>query len=122
MSLVLLHALRERGVEGRLGRVFVFQGLFNFGFMSVLNLVTASFYLQENVVLHGHGLPYSESLILSDILACRLILDLRWSLTPTESTELHEQSRLVREGLRGCTSGRRRGIRGTAEVTSRAVI
>ncbi|KAH7921773.1 hypothetical protein BV22DRAFT_1176231 [Leucogyrophana mollusca] len=31
---------------------------------------------------------------------CRM-LDLRRSLTPTESMELHEQSRVVREGLRG---------------------
>ncbi|KAH7912559.1 hypothetical protein BJ138DRAFT_779044 [Hygrophoropsis aurantiaca] len=98
MSLVLFHARRVRAVDGKLGRYFVFQGLLNFSLMSILNLFTASFYFMPEVTLNGHGLPFS--LILSDVFACRLILDLRRSAASTETMDLEEQSRIVRVGLR----------------------
>ncbi|EGN98348.1 hypothetical protein SERLA73DRAFT_183304 [Serpula lacrymans var. lacrymans S7.3] len=65
--------------------------------VSSLNLITGAFYLTNNTDLEGHGLTFA--LNLSDVFVCRLILSLRRQVTPTESTQLEEQSRIVREAL-----------------------
>lgn len=45
------------------------------------------------------GITLPLTLVMSDIIACRLILSLRRRVSPTESFELQEQSRFVAEAL-----------------------
>jgi hypothetical protein len=94
MALVIVHCIRIRSTQGRLGRAFLRQGLGAFVAMSVLNLLSASFYLLPSIELNGIGIPIT--MICPNVIACRLILKLRRRVLPTASVELDVQSRLVR--------------------------
>ncbi|KAK0201799.1 hypothetical protein DFS33DRAFT_1022790 [Desarmillaria ectypa] len=96
MVLCIVHCLRRRSAQGPLGRVFLKQSIGAFVVISSLNFITAmSFFGRSS--LTGKTLPLT--LVMSDIMACRLILSLRRRVSPTESFELQEQSRFVTEAL-----------------------
>ncbi|ESK95745.1 hypothetical protein Moror_12474 [Moniliophthora roreri MCA 2997] len=97
MMIIVVHCIRTRSTQGSLGRFFLMQGIVVFISMSILNLWTGINYLSTSRQWNGTGLPMS--LVLSNVLACRLILSLRRRVMPTESHELRLQSRLVREAL-----------------------
>ncbi|KAL0581149.1 hypothetical protein V5O48_000839 [Marasmius crinis-equi] len=92
------HSFRIRSTQGRLGRLFIFQGFAVFTLMSALNLGIACNYLSTSREFNGTLMPIIMTL--SNVLACRLTLSLRKRVLPTETYELRRQSRVVREALR----------------------
>jgi hypothetical protein len=97
MSVVILHCIRIRSTQGTLGRTFLKQGAGVFVVMSGLNLLVASIYLGRNRQFDGVGTPFL--MILGPVLACRLVLMLRRTVSPSESEERRRQSCLVREAF-----------------------
>ncbi|KAL0961310.1 hypothetical protein HGRIS_006269 [Hohenbuehelia grisea] len=93
---VVVHCFRMGSVQGRLGKAFLFQGLTAFIVMAALNLMAAVLYLRPDRRFNGIGLPF---LVLSDVLACHLILDLRRRVSPTEEDLEEEQSRIVHKAF-----------------------
>jgi len=96
MLIVIAHTLRIQSTQGSLGKLFIAQGLGTFAFMSTLHLFSAIIYLRSDRQYDGIGLPLT---LVSDVLACRLILALRRQVAPTTSQLSMLQSRLVREAL-----------------------
>lgn len=94
---VLLHSFRIRSSQGRLGQTFLLQALIFFIVMAAVNLLTAVTYFQRNKTYNGFGLPFA--FLLPPIIACRIVLQLRRLVTPTETHELREQSQVVREAF-----------------------
>lgn len=94
---VVGHCIKTRSTQGPLGKEFIQQGLVAFVVTAILNLVTAVTYIQPARAYSGVSLPFAIGLPLP--LACRLILTLRRRVSPTETFELREQSRIVRRGL-----------------------
>jgi len=97
MSVVILHCIRIRSTQGSLGRTFLKQGAGVFVVMSGVNLLVAFIYLGRNRQFDGVGTPFL--MILSPVLACRLVLMLRRTVSPSETEELRRQSGLVREAF-----------------------
>ncbi|KAL5533731.1 hypothetical protein ACEPAG_191 [Sanghuangporus baumii] len=56
-------------------QTFLREGIFYFVFISIANLINGIFYLQPKAVMSAINIPLS--IMFSDLLACRMILDLR---------------------------------------------
>ncbi|KAI0036597.1 hypothetical protein K488DRAFT_29210, partial [Vararia minispora EC-137] len=63
------------GSSSRLIQTFLREGVFYYILISIANLVNGIFYLQPHQVISAINIPLS--VMLSPVLACRLILDLR---------------------------------------------
>jgi hypothetical protein len=98
MAIVFICFIIRRGGDIPLARSFICQGLGFFVLVSVLNLMNATFWFIPGLGLSGVSFPMV--LILSNVLACRLIVLLRQQVTPTESYQLRQCSQLVREALK----------------------
>ncbi|KAF9267324.1 hypothetical protein L218DRAFT_681321 [Marasmius fiardii PR-910] len=98
MIIIVVHCFRIRSTQGRLGRLFLFQGFVVFVLMSTLNIGIAWNYLSTSREFNGVFVPIS--LTLSNVLACRLTLSLRRQATPSESYQLRMQSEVVGRALR----------------------
>jgi hypothetical protein len=98
LAVVVVHCIRtgwNRDVS--LARYFVNQGLTAFIAVIFVNVATAISFFNPPRYQTGVGLPLI--LIISNVFACRLILQLRSRFMPT-SWEIKQQiSRVVREGL-----------------------
>ncbi|TFK39684.1 hypothetical protein BDQ12DRAFT_681018 [Crucibulum laeve] len=90
--LAFCHIKRSREVS--LGRYFVKQGLVSFAFVTVLNISSAILYFRPPSFRTGVGLPLI--LIIGNLVACRVILDLRSKTLPTESQIEQQNSRIIR--------------------------
>ncbi|KAI0068075.1 hypothetical protein BV25DRAFT_514286 [Artomyces pyxidatus] len=66
---------RNGGPSSRLIQTFLREGVFYYLLISVANLINGIFYLQPRQVISAINIPLS--VMLSPVLACRLILDLR---------------------------------------------
>ncbi|KIM39675.1 hypothetical protein M413DRAFT_415733 [Hebeloma cylindrosporum] len=80
-----------------LAHYFVSQGLTSFAFVSIINIATAITFFKPPRFHIGTGLPLI--IVVSNIVACRLILQLREKVTPTESEISRRHSVLVRNAL-----------------------
>jgi len=101
--IVGVHYWRYRPMRGQLLKTFVEQGIYGFFAMSAVNLLASAEYFKPIKHIHGMGMQFA--FVLNNIIACRLILNLRRTSSPT-LTELDQaQSRLVREALAGIEAG-----------------
>ncbi|KAF8072073.1 hypothetical protein FPV67DRAFT_917925 [Lyophyllum atratum] len=105
--IMTMHCIRLRSLQGPLGKTFIRQGFGAFFLMSIIHIMaaTAAF---AGAVSFGGGLILPLPLILSNIVACRLTLDLRkhvWIGSGTD--QLDDLSRVVRNAA---------GLSGTSRV------
>ncbi|KZV76958.1 hypothetical protein PENSPDRAFT_679628 [Peniophora sp. CONT] len=77
MTIVKAVYIRRRngGPSSRLIQTFLREGVFYFVLISIANLINGIFYLQPRQVISAINIPLS--VMLSPVIACRLILDLR---------------------------------------------
>ncbi|KAJ3558974.1 hypothetical protein NM688_g620 [Phlebia brevispora] len=77
MTVVKAFAIRRRsgGSSSRLIQTFLREGVFYYILISIANLINGIFYLQPRQAISAICIPLS--VMLSPVLACRLILDLR---------------------------------------------
>ncbi|KAH6915796.1 hypothetical protein BKA70DRAFT_470338 [Coprinopsis sp. MPI-PUGE-AT-0042] len=99
MSLVIVvyYCLRRYNGQTSLGRYFLKQGLNVFAYTSAVALVSIVFYFKGPGGGNAIGLPII--FVLPDMLACRLILELRSRAVLTESQISRLNSRIVRDAL-----------------------
>jgi len=97
LAVVLVHCFRNNSREISLGRYIVDQGLLSFAFVIGLNVAAACIFFNRKSLHNGIGLPFI--LIISNLIACRIILNLRRRLSPTESEIEAAHSQIVREAL-----------------------
>ncbi|KAJ6605827.1 hypothetical protein B0H10DRAFT_601946 [Mycena sp. CBHHK59/15] len=93
LSIIAIYCLRKRSIQGSLGRTFINQGLFAFGVVIAVQSVSLGTYFNPAGYHNGVGLPYI--LVIPNLIACRLILDLRRKALPTETQILRRNSLLV---------------------------
>ncbi|KAJ6474650.1 hypothetical protein C8R47DRAFT_1221060 [Mycena vitilis] len=93
LSTIALYCLRTRSTRGSLGRIFISQGLGAFAVVLTVHGVALGTYFSPTGFHNGVGLPYI--LVISNLMACRLILDLRRKALPTETEILRRHSHLV---------------------------
>jgi len=96
-GMVFAHAIRSQGMFGPLGKLFVAQGLIAFVVLSVMNLATAIIGFTSDQRWHGLSILSGQ---LSNIVACRLILMLRRGTDPTATTQLGNDTKLLRDEIR----------------------
>jgi len=97
LIVVLVHCHRTRSRQISLGRYFVNQGLAAFCFVSAVNILTAAIFFEPNSFKSGIGLPFI--LVVSNLIACRVILQLRRQVMPTKSEISRRHSQLVRDAF-----------------------
>jgi len=97
ITMVGIHCWRNYSLRGRLLTTFIEQGITGFFIMSAVNLLAMAEYFKPIKEDHGIGMEFAFTL--NNIVACRLILNLRrFSLpTPTEIDRAH--SVIVRDAL-----------------------
>ncbi|KAF9466499.1 hypothetical protein BDZ94DRAFT_172345 [Collybia nuda] len=96
-SVIAFHCFRLRSLQGPLGKTFVIQSLGAFVIMTAVHITSATISFRNKTFAGGIVAPIP--LILSNIVACRLILSIRRRVSPTETTESRELSQLVRNAL-----------------------
>jgi len=97
LTVVLVYCYKCRAREVSLGRYFVNQGLIAFAFVCVINIICVASYFRPPSYRSGTGLPMI--LVLPNIVACRVILQLRSRCLPSDTEISRRNSRLVREAL-----------------------
>ncbi|KAJ6485735.1 hypothetical protein C8R45DRAFT_280762 [Mycena sanguinolenta] len=97
LSIIVIYCLRARSTRGSLGRLFISQGLSSFAVVLVVHSIALSLYFSPQGYYNGIGLPYI--LVISNLMACRIILDLRRKALPTETEILRQHSFLVDQAL-----------------------
>ncbi|KJA28256.1 hypothetical protein HYPSUDRAFT_34642 [Hypholoma sublateritium FD-334 SS-4] len=91
-----IHSGWHRDVS--LARYFVHQGLTAFAFVSCVSVTTAITFFRPPRYHTGVGIPLI--LVIPNLVACRVILQLRAQVIPTESELERRHSGLVRDALR----------------------
>jgi len=97
LSVVIVHCRRVRTPQGSLGKTFIHQGLGAFAIVFALHCVAFGLYFDPHDFRNGVGLPFI--LVVSNIIACRLILQLRLKVSPTATEISRQHSVLVRNAL-----------------------
>jgi len=97
LSVIIIYCLRTRSTRGSLGRIFLSQGLGAFAVVLAVHGIALGTYFSTQGYHNGLGLPLI--LIISNLMACRLILDLRQKAQPTETQILRQHSFLVDKAL-----------------------
>ncbi|KAJ7460785.1 hypothetical protein FB451DRAFT_1044987, partial [Mycena latifolia] len=97
LSIIVIYCLRTRSTRGSLGRMFIRQGLGSLAIVLVVHALALGTYFSPSTDHNGVGLPYI--LVISNLMACRLILDLRRKARPTETEILRQHSHLVDEAF-----------------------
>ncbi|TDL21002.1 hypothetical protein BD410DRAFT_750322 [Rickenella mellea] len=83
---------RTGGLSSPLIQTFLREGVFYYLLISVANLVNGIFYLQPRQVISAINIPLS--VMFGDVLACRLILDLRERGSVAAQLSIHTSPRL----------------------------
>ncbi|KAJ7355760.1 hypothetical protein DFH08DRAFT_507633 [Mycena albidolilacea] len=99
LSIIIVYCLRTHSTRGSLGRLFISQGLGSFGVVLMVHGVALGLYFSPHTYYNGIGLPYI--LVISNLMACRLILDLRRKALPTETEILRQNSFIVNQAIEG---------------------
>ncbi|KAL0953972.1 hypothetical protein HGRIS_005131 [Hohenbuehelia grisea] len=97
LTVVLLHCFKIRSMQGSLGLMFVRQGLISFVVVLLVNVTAAIVYFGRKSQYNGVGLPFM--LVLSNLVACRLILGLSRRASPTDTKIIRQHSQIVRDAL-----------------------
>jgi len=97
LGVILWHFYRTRGADISLGRFFVLQGIYAFCFALAINLMTAVLFFDPNNKYTGIGLPLF--LVTPNLIACRLVLQLRRKVTLTDSEISRRNSEIVHNAL-----------------------
>lgn len=80
-----------------LARYFVHQGFVAFAFISLVNIATAIIFFKPPRFHTGVGLPLI--LVVSNVIACRIILQLRKQVIPSETEISRRNSLIVRHAM-----------------------
>ncbi|KAJ7272645.1 hypothetical protein B0H12DRAFT_1091427 [Mycena haematopus] len=99
LSIIILYCVRIHSTRGSLGRLFISQGLSSFAVVLLVHGIALGLYFSPQTYYNGIGLPYI--LVISNLMACRLILDLRRKALPTETEILRQHSFLVDQAFEG---------------------
>ncbi|CAK5263935.1 unnamed protein product [Mycena citricolor] len=115
LLVIIVYRIRKRDLQGSLSRAFLNQGLSAFAFMVVVHATAIGSYYKSVRPIHGKGLRHPLTvpsprllhngmglpyiLILSNVMACRVILDLRNKARPTESEIERQHSALIEDEL-----------------------
>ncbi|KAJ7623645.1 hypothetical protein FB45DRAFT_111831 [Roridomyces roridus] len=94
---IAIYCLRAHSIRGSLGRIFITQGLAAWLAVLTVHAVALGIFFSPELFHNGVGLPCV--LILSNLIACRLILDLRRRALPTETQILRRHSHIVDKAL-----------------------
>jgi len=103
-AIVIVHCFRFRTTFGPLGKAFIVQGLAVFIIISAVHLAVSIIYLSPARADKWYGLGVT-TLILPNILACRLILALRRQVNPTATDDRRKASEGVRSAIRNLEIG-----------------
>jgi len=95
-AVVAIHSIRFPALWGPLAKAFVVHGLMAFFVLSALSLVMAIAFLSRDPKWATVSILY---ILLSDVIACRLILMFRKQVNPSATTQDREFSRLVQDAI-----------------------
>jgi hypothetical protein len=93
LCIVMAHCWQIKSLQGHLGHMFINQGIAAFVIMSAANLIAGIECFVPIIRLYSIGLQFS--MVVNNLVACRLILELRQYVTPTESEIAADQSRMI---------------------------
>jgi len=93
LSVIITYCLWARSTRGSFGRIFITQGIGGFTAVLVVHASALGVYFNPQTFYNGVGLPYV--LVISNLIACRLILHLRRKALPTETELMRRHSQLV---------------------------
>ncbi|KAJ6485737.1 hypothetical protein C8R45DRAFT_828674 [Mycena sanguinolenta] len=96
LSIIIIYCLRTRSTRGSLGRLFISQGVSS---NSSIVFVSAPSPLCWRPQGYHNGIGLLYILVISNLMACRIILDLRRKALPTETEILRQHSFLVDQAL-----------------------
>ncbi|KAK7031543.1 hypothetical protein R3P38DRAFT_819285 [Favolaschia claudopus] len=99
LSIIILYCVQIRSTQGSLGRIFISQGLGSFAIVLGVHAIALGLYFSPRTLYNGIGLPYI--LVISNLMACRLILDLRRKALPTDEEILRRHSLIVDQAIDG---------------------
>ncbi|KAF8129669.1 hypothetical protein K438DRAFT_749386 [Mycena galopus ATCC 62051] len=99
LSVIIIYCLRKRSTRGSLGRLFISQGLSSFTVVLLVHGIALGLYFSPQGYYNGFGLPYI--LVISNLMACRLIVDLRRKALPTETEIWRQNSFIVDQAFEG---------------------
>jgi hypothetical protein len=92
LIVVAYYCVVNKSRDISLGRYFLRQGLLSFIFICLVNIAAAIEYFKPPRFFGGVGIPVA--FMVSNILACRIILQLRAKVNPT-STQLDQLNSLM---------------------------
>jgi len=95
-AIIFMHCLRFRSTWGPLGRVIISQGLLAYIMLTVVNIAITVTYRSPDPKWDGIGFL---SLIIPEVLACRLILMLRRGADRTATIDDKRQLKIVRDAM-----------------------
>ncbi|KJA28257.1 hypothetical protein HYPSUDRAFT_34644 [Hypholoma sublateritium FD-334 SS-4] len=93
LGIVIIYCTKNHTGRTPLAGYFLKQGLITFAWISITNVISVIVYFKAHDPFSGLGLPFI--LVISNILACRLILSLRVHVRPTDTQLSREYSALV---------------------------
>ncbi|KAJ7132284.1 hypothetical protein C8R44DRAFT_871260 [Mycena epipterygia] len=97
LTIIAIYCVRQHSTRGSLGRIFIRQGLGAFAVVLLVHGFALGTYFTPQSNHNGIGLPYI--LVISNLMACRLILGLRRRALPTQTEILRRHSLLVDEAF-----------------------
>jgi len=97
LCVIFVYCARKGTIRGSLGRTFLSQGLFAFAVVLIVHSISMGMYYDPHSFHNGVGLPCI--LVVSNIMACRVILDLRRKALPTETELLRQHSVLIEDAF-----------------------
>jgi len=95
---ICVYCACNRSRQISLAMYFIRQGMISFAFVVAVNVAAAVVFLDQSSPHNGLGLPFT--IVISNLIACRIILGLRRKVRPTDSEIAVQHSQIIREGLR----------------------
>ncbi|KAF8997874.1 hypothetical protein BDQ17DRAFT_1362750 [Cyathus striatus] len=97
LTIVSMYCYQRHGARTSLATYFVKQGFGSFICVTSVNVFAMSLYFRHNSTHNGIGLPFI--LVVSSMMACRLILQLRQRAARTDTEISRENSLIVRNAI-----------------------
>lgn len=104
LTIVIICCIRRPSRQTPLGRYFLRQGLGAFTVTSLISGVALGLYFSAHSSYGGSSLPLV--FLIPDLVACRLILQLRRRVIPSETQISRQNSRIIRDALSSRTTNR----------------
>ncbi|KAN0135312.1 hypothetical protein V8E53_006877 [Lactarius tabidus] len=99
MFIVIRRCIQERGILGPLGQSFLKQGILVYVIMTASNVLAMVTFDSPQLMHDSKSIGPWFAYILPSTLACRLVLMLRRSASPTETELRFEYSHMINEAL-----------------------